>query len=47
MYGAPYIIYFVLSIVKTVEMMFQKVDFEQNLKNICPATVFDIVMLHV
>ena len=47
MYGAPYIFYFVLSIVKTVEMMFQRVDFEQNLKNICPATVFDIVMLHV
>ena len=39
MYGAPYIFYFVLSIVKTVKMMFQRVDFEQNLKNICPATV--------
>ena len=47
MYGAPYIFDFVHPIVKTVEMMVQRVDFEQNLKNICPATVFDIVMLHV
>ena len=40
MYGAPYIFYFVHPIVKTVEMMVQRVDFERNLKNICPATVF-------
>ena len=39
MYGAPYIFYFVHPIVKTVEMMVQRVDFEQNLKNICPVTV--------
>ena len=39
MYGAPYIFYFVHPIVKMVEMMVQRVDFEQNLKNICPATV--------
>ena len=39
MHGAPYIFYFVHSIVKTVEMMVQMVNFEQNLKNICPATV--------
>ena len=39
MYGAPYIFYFVHPNVKTVEMMVQRVDFEWNLKNICPATV--------
>ena len=39
MYGAPYIFYFVHPIVKTVKMMVQRADFEQNLKNICPATV--------
>ena len=39
MYGAPYIFYFVHPIVKTVEMMVQRVDFERNLKNIRPATV--------
>ena len=39
MYGAPYIFYFVHPIVKTVEMMIQRVNFEQNLKNIRPATV--------
>ena len=39
MYGAPYIFYFVHSIVKTVEMMVQRVDFERNLKNIRPVTV--------
>ena len=41
MYGAPYIFYFVHPIVKTVEMMVQRVNFEQNLKNIRPATVMD------
>ena len=35
----PHISYFVHSIVKTVEMMVQRVDFERNLKNIRPATV--------
>ena len=39
MYGAPYIFYFVPPIVKTVEMMVQRVNFERNLKNIRPATV--------
>ena len=39
MYGAPYIFHFVHPIVKTVEMMVQRVDFERNLKNIRPATV--------
>ena len=39
MYGAPYIFYFVHPIVKMVEMMVQRVDFERNLKNIRPATV--------
>ena len=39
MYGAPYIFHFVHPLVKTVEMMVQRVDFEQNLKNIRPATV--------
>ena len=43
MYGAPYIFYFVHPIVKTVEMMVQRVNFEQNLKNIRPATVAKIV----
>ena len=41
MYGVPYIFYFVHPIVKTVEIMVQRVDFERNLKNICPATVLD------
>ena len=39
MYGTPYIFYFVHPIVKTVEMMVQRVDFERNLKNIRPAMV--------
>ena len=39
MYGAPYIFYFVHPIVKTVEMMVQRVNFERNLENIRPATV--------
>ena len=39
MYGAPNIFYFVHLIVKTVEMMVQRADFERNLKNIRPATV--------
>ena len=39
MYGAPYNFYFVHPIVKTVKMMVQRVDFGQNLKNICPTTV--------
>ena len=48
MYGVPYIFYFVHPIVKTVEIMVQRVDFERNLKNICPATVvkFSIVENH-
>ena len=39
MYGAPYIFHFVHPLVKTAEMMVQRVNFEQNLKNIRPATV--------
>ena len=39
MYGAPYIFHFVHPLVKTAEMMVQRVNFERNLKNICPATV--------
>ena len=39
MYGAPIFFYFVHPIVKTAEMMVQRVDFERNLKNIRPATV--------
>ena len=44
MYGAPYIFYFVHPIVKMVEMMVQRVDFEQNLKNICPVTVSNLLI---
>ena len=36
----PKLCYFVQTIVKTVEMMVQRVDFEQNLKNISPVRVF-------
>ena len=47
MYGAPYIFYFVHPIVKTVEMMIQRVNFEQNLKNIRPATVVYFLLCQV
>ena len=40
MYGAYYIFYSVHSVEKTVHLMVQWVDFEQNLKNICPTTVY-------
>ena len=39
MYGAPYIFYFVLPIVKRVKIMVQRVDFEQICQLLCPATV--------
>ena len=39
MYGAPYIFYFVLPIVKRVKIMVQRVDFEQIRQLLCPATV--------
>ena len=39
MYGTPYIFHFVHPLVKTAEIMLQRVNFEQNLKNIPPATV--------
>ena len=39
MYGAPYIFHFVHPLVKPAKMMVQRVNFEQNLKNIRPATV--------
>ena len=35
----PYIFHFVHPLVKTAEIMVQRVNFERNLKNICPATV--------
>lgn len=47
MYGAPYIFYFVHLIVKTVKMMVQRVDFERNLKNICPATVGSFYVVEI
>ena len=40
MYGTPYIFHFVHPLVKTAEIMVQRVNFERNLKNIRPATVF-------
>ena len=42
MYSAPNIFYFGHPIVKMVEMMVQRVDFERNLKNICPMTVEEV-----
>ena len=41
MYGTPYIFHFVHPLVKTAEIMVQRVNFEQNLKNIRPATVHE------
>ena len=40
MYGTPYIFHFVHPLVKTAKIMVQRVNFERNLKNIRPATVF-------
>ena len=39
MYGTPYIFHFVHPLVKTAEIMVQRVNFERNLKNIRPPTV--------
>ena len=39
MYGTPYIFHCVYPLVKTAEIMVQRVNFERNLKNIRPATV--------
>ena len=39
MYGTPYIFHFVHPLVKTAEIMVQRVNFERNLKNISPPTV--------
>ena len=39
MYVTPYIFHFVHPLVKTAEIMVQRVNFERNLKNIRPATV--------
>ena len=39
MYGTPYIFHFVHPLVITAEITVQRVNFEQNLKNIRPATV--------
>ena len=42
MYVTPYIFHFVHPLVKTAEIMLQRVNFERNLKNIRPATVREI-----
>ena len=47
MYGTPYIFYFVHRIVKKVEMMVQRVDFERNVQNIRLATVVDHQCTHI
>ena len=44
MYGTPYIFHFVHPLVKTAEIMVQRVNFERNLKNIRPATVHGICL---
>ena len=41
MYDTPYIFHFVHPLVKTAEIMIQRVNFERNLKNIRPAKVFN------
>ena len=41
MYGTPYIFHFVHPLVKTAEIMVQRVNFERNLKNIRPPTVLE------
>ena len=45
MYGAPYIFHFVHPLVKPAKIMVQRVNFERNLKNICPATVRKAVVV--
>ena len=45
MYGTPCIFHFVHPLVKTAEMMVQRVKFERNPKNICPATVGEFNVL--
>ena len=40
MYGTPYFFHFVHPLVKTAEIMVQRVNFVRNLKNIRPATVW-------
>ena len=45
MYGTPYIFHFVHPLVKTAEIMLERVNFERNLKNIRPATVMEIIDL--
>ena len=47
MYGTPYIFHFVHPSVKTAEIMVQRVNFERNLKNICPPTVCSALELQV
>ena len=46
MYGAPYIFHFFHPYVKTAEMMVQRVNFERNLKNICPCDGILLVALY-
>ena len=43
---SPYIFHFVNPLVKTAEIMVQRVNFEQNLKNIPPATVRQEIWLY-
>ena len=45
MYGTPYIFHFVHPLVKTAEIMVQRVNFERNLKNIRPPTVLSLVQI--
>ena len=39
MYGTPYIFHFVHPLINTARITVQRVNFERNLKNICPVTV--------
>ena len=47
MYGTPYIFHFVHPLVKTAEIMVQRVNFERNLKNIRPPTVIFTILTHI
>ena len=47
MYGTPYIFHFVHPLVKTAEIMVQRVNFERNLKNIRPPTVLFTIFTHI
>ena len=47
MYGTPYIFHFVYPLVKTAEIMVQRVNFEQNLKNVRPPTIIFTILTHL